>query len=76
MVIVYTGLVVLIAIVFQTTVVEYFLETVGAKPDLLLVLALVLGLMRGKGGGSRLRLPPGLLARHPVWRPPRHQRSL
>ncbi len=61
MIIVYTGLVVLIAIVFQTTVAEYFLETVGAKPDLLLVLAFVLGLMRGKRGGATLGCLLGFL---------------
>jgi rod shape-determining protein MreD len=61
MIIVYTGLVVLISLLFQTTVANYFLETVGVKPDLLLVLALVLGLTRGKGGGVALGCLLGFL---------------
>jgi len=61
MVVLYSGLLVLITLVFQTTVAEYFLEIAGAKPDFLLMLALALGLMRGKTAGTALGCLLGFL---------------
>ena len=61
MVALYSTLLILVTLVFQTTLAEYFLEMAGAKPDLLLILALALGLLRGKAAGIILGCVLGFL---------------
>ncbi|MFQ5694044.1 MAG: rod shape-determining protein MreD, partial [Nitrospinota bacterium] len=52
MIVLYDIALLLITIIFQTTLTEFVAEVAGAKPDLVLILVVSLGVLRGKRAGA------------------------